>query len=52
MIPDFQSLMRPALDQLADGDVHTTRQIREALAVLPPLLGRDQVGRSTGCTSV
>ena len=31
-IPDFQTLMRPALAQLADGEVHTARQVREALA--------------------
>ena len=32
MIPDFQTLMRPALNCLADGDVHTTRSVRETLA--------------------
>ena len=32
MIPDFQTLMRPALNCLADGHVHTTRSVRETLA--------------------
>ena len=32
MIPDFQTLMRPALNCLADGDVRTTRSVRETLA--------------------
>jgi restriction system protein len=32
MIPDFQSCMRPALAHLADGGLHRSREVKEALA--------------------
>jgi len=32
MIPDFQTLMRPALEILADGQVHRNREILQALS--------------------
>ena len=31
-IPDFQSLMRPVLAHLADGDLHRSRAVKEAMA--------------------
>lgn len=32
MIPDFQTCMRPALAHLADGGLHRSREVKEALA--------------------
>lgn len=32
MIPDFQTCMRPALAHLADGGMHRSREVKEALA--------------------
>ena len=34
MIPDYQSCMRPALAHLADGQLHRSREVKDALAVL------------------
>jgi len=31
-IPDFQSLMRPVLEHLADGQLHRAREVKEAMA--------------------
>ncbi|MGB4916251.1 MAG: restriction endonuclease [Propionicimonas sp.] len=31
-IPDFQSLMRPVLAHLADGDLHRSREVKEAMS--------------------
>jgi len=31
-IPDFQSIMRPMLEHLADGELHTNRETNEFLA--------------------
>lgn len=31
-IPDFQSLMRPVLEHLADGQLHRSREVKEAMA--------------------
>lgn len=33
-IPDFQTLMRPALAHLADGQVHRSREVKEAMSDL------------------
>ena len=32
MIPDYQTCMRPALTRLADGQLHRSREVKEALA--------------------
>ncbi len=40
-IPDFQTLMRPALACLEDGEVRTTRSVRETLAALYELSEAD-----------
>lgn len=32
MIPDFQTLMRPALEILSDGQVHRNREILQSLS--------------------
>lgn len=32
MIPDFQTLMRPTLDLLSDGQVHRSRDVKDAMA--------------------
>ena len=32
-IPDYQSIMRPLLAQLADGNIHTLSEVREKLIV-------------------
>ena len=32
MIPDYQSCMRPALAHVADGQLHRSREVKEALA--------------------
>ncbi len=34
MIPDYQSCMRPALSHLADGQLHRSREVKDALADL------------------
>ncbi len=34
MIPDYQSCMRPALARLADGQLHRSREVKDALADL------------------
>ena len=36
-IPDFQSLMRPVLAHLADGDLHRSREVRTSMADLHDL---------------
>lgn len=32
MIPDYQSCMRPALAHLPDGQLHRSREVKDALA--------------------
>jgi restriction system protein len=41
-VPDFQTIMRPTLVALQDGEAHTLQQIREAVAVALALSEEDQ----------
>ncbi len=41
-VPDFQTVMRPTLVALEDGDAHTLQEIREAVAVALGVTEADQ----------